>query len=128
MILTDNDTDRQWYRQTEMQTDRDTDRQIYRQTEIQTYRDMDRHRYKHTKIQAGIDTYKHRYRQTEILADTLTGTHRGSAISNGREPRSCLGQVFNIKLGSFVSKKLNCMSHTQPLLELKTRPRFRPSS
>ncbi len=27
----------------------------------------------------------------------------GSAISNGREPRSCLGRVFNIKLGSFVS-------------------------
>jgi len=52
----------------------------------------------------------------------------GSAISNGREPRSCLGRVFNIKLGSFVSKQLNCMSQTQPLLELKTRPRFCPAS
>ncbi len=29
----------------------------------------------------------------------------GSTITNGREPRSCLGQVFNFKLGSFVSKK-----------------------
>ncbi len=52
----------------------------------------------------------------------------GSAISNGREPRSCLGRVFNIKLGSFVSKQLNWVAHTQPLLELKTRPRFRPDS
>jgi hypothetical protein len=36
----------------------------------------------------------------------------GRAIYNGREPRSCLGGVFNIKLGSFVSKQLNCMAHT----------------
>ncbi len=52
----------------------------------------------------------------------------GSAIYNGREPRSCLGRVFNIKLGSFDSKQLICMSQTQPLLELKTRPRFCPAS
>ncbi len=25
----------------------------------------------------------------------------GRAITNGREPRSCLGQVFNFKSGSF---------------------------
>jgi hypothetical protein len=25
----------------------------------------------------------------------------GSAITNGREPRSCSGRVFNFKLGSF---------------------------
>jgi hypothetical protein len=25
----------------------------------------------------------------------------GSVITNGREPRSCLGRVFNFKLGSF---------------------------
>ncbi len=25
----------------------------------------------------------------------------GSAISNGREPKSCLGRVFNFKLGRF---------------------------
>jgi hypothetical protein len=36
----------------------------------------------------------------------------GSAISNGREPRKFLGRVFNIKLGSFVSKQLNCIVHT----------------
>jgi hypothetical protein len=27
----------------------------------------------------------------------------GSAITNGREPRSCLGQVFNSKLGCFAT-------------------------
>jgi hypothetical protein len=30
----------------------------------------------------------------------------GSAISNKREHKSCLGRVFNIKLGSFVSKAM----------------------
>ena len=25
----------------------------------------------------------------------------GSAITNGKEPKSCLGRVFNFKLGSF---------------------------
>ncbi len=44
-----------------------------------------------------------------------------SALSHGREPRRCLGRVFNIRLGSFVSKQCKCMAHTQPLLELKTR-------
>ncbi len=44
--------------------------------------------------------------------DTFLSVSAGSAISNGREPRSCLGRVFNIKLGSFVSKQLNCMART----------------
>jgi hypothetical protein len=26
----------------------------------------------------------------------------GSTITNGREPKSCLGRVFNFKLGSFI--------------------------
>ncbi len=43
---------------------------------------------------------------------SLINIQAGSAISNGREPRSCLGRVFNIKLGSFVSKQLNCMART----------------
>jgi hypothetical protein len=29
----------------------------------------------------------------------------GSAISNGKEPKSCLGQVFNYKLGCFALQK-----------------------
>jgi hypothetical protein len=52
----------------------------------------------------------------------------GSAITSGREPRSCLGRVFNLKLGCFVSEKCNCRACTRPLLELKTRPRFHPVS
>ncbi len=28
--------------------------------------------------------------------------YAGSAKANGREPKSCLGQVFNFKLGHFV--------------------------
>jgi hypothetical protein len=27
----------------------------------------------------------------------------GTAITNGKEPRSCLGQVFNFKSGSFTN-------------------------
>jgi hypothetical protein len=39
--------------------------------------------------------------------------------ANGREPKSCLGRVFNFKLG---------LIHARLSLELKTRPRFRPVS
>ncbi len=48
----------------------------------------------------------------------------GSALSNGREPRSCLGRVFNFKLDRFASLHNKCMAHIQPLLKLKTWPRF----
>ncbi len=56
--------------------------------------------------------------------------HRpGSAITNGREPRSCLGRVFNSKLGCLATPGRKflvwCM---QPLLKLKTRPKARPVS
>jgi len=47
-----------------------------------------------------------------------------SATSNGRELRSCLGRVFNSKLGHIGI----CMSCIQSLLKLKTRPRFCPVS
>ncbi len=33
--------------------------------------------------------------------DSMSNDSTGNAITNGREPRSCLGQVFNFKLGSF---------------------------
>jgi hypothetical protein len=39
-----------------------------------------------------------------------------------------LGRVFNFKLGCSVSEKCNCRACTQPLLELKTWPRFHPVS
>ena len=38
-------------------------------------------------------TYKSQWRQLDAP---------GSAKANGREPKSCLGQVFNFKLGHFV--------------------------
>jgi hypothetical protein len=51
----------------------------------------------------------------------------GSAITNGREPRSCLGRVFNPKLGCIATPGSKCMvCMQQPLLKLKTRPKARP--
>ncbi len=53
----------------------------------------------------------------------------GSAITNEREPRSCLGQVFNSKLGCFATPGRKCIVWCmQPLLKLKTRPKARPVS
>ena len=52
----------------------------------------------------------------------------GSTITNGREPRSCLDQVFNCKLGSFTDNTKNVAACKWPLLKLKTRPRFCPVS
>jgi hypothetical protein len=52
----------------------------------------------------------------------------GSAITNGREPRSCLGRVFNSKLGHSATLENKCMVGMQPLLKLKTRPKARPVS
>jgi hypothetical protein len=53
----------------------------------------------------------------------------GSAITNGREPRSCLGRVFNSKLGCFATLGSKCMMVCmQPLLKLKTRPKAHPVS
>ncbi len=53
----------------------------------------------------------------------------GSAITNWREPRSCLGRVFNSKLGCFATPGCKCIVwRMQPLLTLKTRPKARPVS
>ncbi len=46
----------------------------------------------------------------------------GSTITNRREPRSCLGRVFNSKLGCIATLGSKCMICMQPLLKLKTRP------
>ncbi len=40
--------------------------------------------------------------------------NRGSAKANGREPKSCLGQFFNFKLGCFCYKG-NCIAETSGL-------------
>jgi hypothetical protein len=64
-----------------------------------------------------------------IVSYLRVGLKAGSAITNGREPRSCLGRVFNSKLGCIAatlgSKRMVCM---RPLLKLKTRPKARPVS
>ncbi len=53
----------------------------------------------------------------------------GSAITNGREPRSCLGRVFNSKLGCIGTLDCKCMvCIQQPLLKLKTWPKACPVS
>ncbi len=60
---------------------------------------------------------------------TLISVYPGSAVTNGREPKSCLGQVFNSKLGRIAALLSKCWARMlQPLLELKTRPRARPVS
>jgi hypothetical protein len=56
------------------------------------------------------------------------GHKAGSAITNWREPRSCLGQLFNSKLGRTATLGSNCMGCMQPLLKLKTQPRACPVS
>ncbi len=52
----------------------------------------------------------------------------GSAKANGREPKNCLGLVFNFKLGCFVMCTIALPIQEQPNLELITRPRFCPVS
>ncbi len=52
----------------------------------------------------------------------------GSVKANGREPKSCLGQVFNYKLGCFDGMHILICADARPHLELKTRPRFCPVS
>jgi len=47
-------------------------------------------------------------------------------ITNGRKPRSCLGRVFNSKLGCIATLGSMCMVFLQPLLKLKIRPKACP--
>jgi hypothetical protein len=44
----------------------------------------------------------------------------GSAKANGREPKSCLGRVFNFKLGCFVICTIAWPIQAPPSLEFKT--------
>jgi hypothetical protein len=52
----------------------------------------------------------------------------GSTKANGREPKSCLGQVFNFKLDCFVTYAIERHIQAHPSLELNTLPWFRPVS
>ncbi len=52
----------------------------------------------------------------------------GSAITNEREPGSCLSLVFNSKLGGIATLGSKCMVCMQALLKLKTQHRAHPVS
>jgi hypothetical protein len=45
-------------------------------------------------------------------------------MSNGRQPKSCLGRVFNFRVVSFASQQIKCMLHMRALLELKILVKF----
>jgi hypothetical protein len=62
------------------------------------------------------------------LTQQRLGVWEKSILVKGREPRSCFGWVFNFKLGHIALLHHKCTAHIQPLLELKTRPRFCPVS
>ncbi len=69
---------------------------------------------------------------SQTTEDATTGDSMnvplGITITNGREPRTCLGLVFSCKLGSFSDNTKNVAACKWPLLKLKTRPRFCPVS
>ncbi len=51
-----------------------------------------------------------------------------STKATGREPKSCLGQIFNFKIGSIVISVNTWHGQASPHLDLKTRPRLSPIS
>ncbi len=63
-----------------------------------------------------------------VLLDTQPIRNTGSVKANGSEPKSCLGRVFNFKLGHFVMCTKAWPIQAGPSPELKTWPRFRPVS
>ncbi len=66
--------------------------------------------------------------QPLLKLKTRPKAHPGSAKTNGREPRCCLGRVFNSKLGCIAAPGSKCMVCMQPLLKLKTQPKAHPVS
>jgi hypothetical protein len=61
-----------------------------------------------------------------MALDSIIVVRPGSTITNRREPRSCLGRVFNSKLDCIATLGSKCMVCMQPLLKLKTQPKARP--
>ncbi len=45
------------------------------------------------------DPEKH---EAHVLVNKILAVEMGSVKANGREPKSCLGRIFNFKLGHFV--------------------------
>ncbi len=65
---------------------------------------------------------------TVITDDTGYKAGAGSVKANGRELITCLGRVFNYKLGCFDNEHAYIYVDKHPHLELKNRPRFSPVS
>jgi hypothetical protein len=72
-----------------------------------------------------------------MVFKTLVGEHEsrgislqklGSVKANGREPKSCLGQVFIFKLGCLDMCTIALPIQVQPNLEWRTQPKFCPVS
>ncbi len=57
-----------------------------------------------------------------------TDIQLGSAKANGREPETCLGRIFNYKLGCFDDEQVLIYLDARPYLMLKTQSRFSPGS
>jgi hypothetical protein len=66
-------------------------------------------------------------RYCALRLQQITTQQLESAISNKREPKSFLGQVFNSKLGCIDRKHCKYKEYTQSILELKTPPQIFPS-
>jgi hypothetical protein len=76
-------------------------------------------------LQTLLTLYKTSYFNEEVNC-TEPSPSAGSAITNRREPRHCLGRLFNSKLGCIATPSSKCMVCMQPLLKLKTRPKAHP--
>jgi hypothetical protein len=68
-------------------------------------------------------SYKMSYLQTDNRC-----LNSGSVKAKGREPKTGLDRVFNIKLGCFDDVCVLIYADARPHLYLKTRPRFSPVS
>ncbi len=91
---------------------------------------LTKHQVDETSSWQNIKLMKHQVDETSIWWNIKLMKHQAvSAITNGRETISCLGRVFNSKLGCFATLGRKCLVWCmQPLLKLKTRPKARPVS
>jgi hypothetical protein len=65
---------------------------------------------------------------TLLIGQTDRSSDAGSVKANGRVNKTCLGRVFNYKLGCFGDVHVLNYVDACPHLKLKTRPRFSPVS
>ncbi len=73
-------------------------------------------RVEHTSL-AFLSNIRLRWNGLKVTHLQANCTKRGSVISNGREPQSWLGRVFNSKLGRMSRTRDNFMVYKQSILE-----------